>query len=97
MCLTQPTLAAQHHVFGLSSLVFSVLMVLVNIILLNMLIALMSDTWSRNCTPEKRQELLLKGRGQLLLEFESRMSDSQLDNKKWFPHWLHIIKKVVEK
>jgi len=60
-------------------------------VLLNMLIALMNDTWS---TYKDQEEYLgLKGKAQLLVEYEARLGKKTLAHEDWFPKWLHVIKK----
>lgn len=47
---------------------------------------------SLSCAAEK-DTLSLLGKGQLLKEFEERMSATTLKNEEWFPKWLHVIKR----
>ncbi|KAL1503443.1 hypothetical protein AB1Y20_011931 [Prymnesium parvum] len=76
----------------LATAVFVITMFFVNIVLLNMLIALMTDTWTK--LQSERRFLGLQGRAQLLNEFEARMSEKALERTDWFPKWLHVIKEA---
>merc|ERR1740138_2059361 len=73
---------------------FLLSMFFVNVVLLNMLIALMSDTWGKNIMHKEYMELL--GKGQLLVAFDLRMSEDKLDNEEWYPKLLHVIKKRTD-
>ena len=63
----------------------------VNIVLLNVLIAIISDTYTR--VTEKTASRSLLQRAQLLLELEETMPQSELDDKRLFPAWLHVLQR----
>ena len=62
-----------------------------NIVLLNVLIAIISDTYTR--VAEKTTSRSLLQRAQLLLELEETMPQSELDDKRLFPAWLHVLQR----
>jgi len=62
---------------------------MVTIVTSNLLIAVMTNTYtaiSENAT----NEFLLE-KASTLAEIESMMSDSELANKEWFPNYLHVL------
>jgi len=76
---------------SLTTIIFAVTTFFIQIVLLNMLIALMNDTWATEKQQEEYHGLL--GRAQLLVEYEARMNQEKLSDTDWFPAWLHAIKK----
>jgi len=83
-----------HEAFFLQAFLFHVFTVFSNIVLLNVLIAIISDTYER--VQESARPRGLMARGRLLLEFQDMMTDSQLRNKKWFPKWIHAIQRLED-
>ena len=64
-------------------------MVLVPIVLLNLLIALMSDSYQRI---QDRSIIELRFlRARILLEIELYLSPKELANPDWFPRYLHVL------
>ena len=61
----------------------------INIVMLNLLIALMGDIFDR--IQENARNEFLFARGSIILEFENMMSAGELNNKAWFPTWLQIL------
>jgi len=72
-----------------TALLFSMTL-LVDIVMMNALIAIMSDTYDR--VSESRLEMGLLGQAQLLVDIEKAMNDEDRRNKDFFPKWLHIIR-----
>ncbi|KAL1495122.1 hypothetical protein AB1Y20_016989 [Prymnesium parvum] len=72
-----------------TALLFSMTL-LVDIVMMNALIAIMSDTYDR--VSESRLEMGLLGQAQLLVDIEKAMNDEDRHNKDFFPKWLHIIR-----
>jgi len=77
----------------LSALLLILMTLLVDIVMLNALIAIMGDTYDR--VSETRSEMGLLGQAQLLVEIEKSMSTTDRRNACFFPRWLHAIR-VVE-
>merc|ERR1719272_1813778 len=67
-------------------------MLLVAIIMLNALIAIMSDNYDK--VSETRLERGLRGRALLLIEIEEGMTKDDHKNQALFPRWLHVIKRA---
>ena len=65
------------------SLLTDCLQVLVNIVMLNLLIALMGGSYER--VAETAKLVTLKNRAELILQYEMRMSREELDNEQWHP------------
>ena len=69
---------------------FTVFTLLINIVLLNLLIALMGDIFDR--IQENAQAEFLYGRACIILEFESLLSESyKKENLDMFPKWLQVL------
>jgi uncharacterized coiled-coil protein SlyX len=64
-------------------------MLLVAIILLNLLIAIMGNSFSR--INARRERELAALRAKILIELELAMSDADLQRKDWFPSYIHVI------
>ena len=79
---------------GSSAALFFYTTFVTNIVLLNALIAIMSDTYDR--VTETLRERGLIQRAKLLLEQQSLMSAETLRNTVYFPEWLHAIQRVDE-
>ena len=59
------------------------LQVLVNIVMLNLLIALMGGSYER--VAETAKLVTLKNRAELILQYEMRMSQEEQRNEQWHP------------
>ena len=59
------------------------LQVLVNIVMLNLLIALMGGSYER--VAETAKLVTLKNRAELILQYEMRMSPEEQANEQWHP------------
>jgi len=66
----------------------------VNIVLLNVLIAIISDSYER--VQEKFKARSLLQRAQLLLEMEEVMSEQELEDPKLFPAWCHVLTRAED-
>ena len=86
------TYLEKDHSVGFAASIFMLLMFFVNVVCLNMLIALMSGTWTKN--HPRKEYLILQGKGEQLIEYDLRMSRKRLDDKTLYPKWLHVIRKV---
>ena len=76
---------------ALKAFFFHYFTIFVNIVLLNVLIAIISDTYGR--VDEKRAARSLLQRARLLQEIESRIPARELANPVLFPVWLHVLKR----
>eukprot|EP00668_Euglena_longa_P035059 GGOE01045031.1.p1 GENE.GGOE01045031.1~~GGOE01045031.1.p1 ORF type:complete len:444 (-),score=165.93 GGOE01045031.1:295-1626(-) len=74
---------------GLLQALFVVTMLLVTIVLLNLLIALMGDSYQRIQDRSGVELSLLRAR--IILEVEEFLSAKERANKEWFPKYLHIL------
>ena len=92
MLLGEVDSAEWHEAYFLQAMLFHVFTIFSNIVLLNVLIAIISDTYERVQESAKARGLMARGR--LLLEFQDMMNDSQLRTVSWFPKWLHAIMRV---
>jgi len=63
---------------------------LVDIVMLNALIAIMGDTYDRVSDTRLARGLQLRAR--LLLDIEGGMKPSEKTNENFFPRWLHVIR-----
>jgi hypothetical protein len=73
----------------LLKLLFVGSMLLVAIVLLNLLIAIMGNSYSR--IKERQATELTALRTAILMELELDMSDADLQRKDWFPSYLHVL------
>ena len=64
----------------------------VSILMLNSLIAIMSDTYDR--VSADIIERGLEGRAKLLEDIEAAMTEEELENASLFPRWLHVVRRV---
>ena len=62
--------------------------------LLNVLIAIISDTYDRVEEKGKARGLLMRAR--LLLEMQDTMPQERLHDEKLFPRWLHVVMRVED-
>jgi hypothetical protein len=73
----------------LARVLFVLTMLFVAIILLNLLIAIMGDSYTR--IQEKSEVEFLRLRATVLLEYELFMSPEELADQTKFPKWLHVL------
>ncbi|GFR45654.1 hypothetical protein Agub_g7065 [Astrephomene gubernaculifera] len=79
----------------LSILFFSAFMFIVQILLLNMLIALMREVYNRVKNTE--EDVFLKGRASLIVEVETLMARKQLERYANMPPYVHLLTPVKRK
>lgn len=70
-------------------IIFCTSMVVVPIVLLNLLIALMSDSYERIQEASANEFKLM--RSKILVEHEILMTDIEKANSEWFPSWLLVV------
>ena len=63
--------------------------VLVNIVLLNLLIALMGGSYEKVAEASTRETL--KHRAELIMGYEKVMSKAELANEQWHPTYIHAL------
>ncbi|GMH63294.1 hypothetical protein TL16_g03675 [Triparma laevis f. inornata] len=63
--------------------------VFINIIMLNLLIAIMGDIFDR--IQENARAEFMFARARIILEFEETLSEEQKKNAEWFPEWLQVL------
>jgi len=68
---------------------FVVFMFLVNIVMLNLLIAIMGDIFDQ--VQESALAQFLYSKSSLILEFEATMSEEDKRNENYFPPWLQVL------
>ncbi|KAG1680624.1 hypothetical protein FOA52_015073 [Chlamydomonas sp. UWO 241] len=73
-------------------IIFSVFMAFTQLVLLNMLIALMYDIYRR--VTECEEDVFLRGRAQLLVEVETLMTRKQMMEYSLMPPYVHLLKAV---
>ncbi|GMI01212.1 hypothetical protein TrST_g7001 [Triparma strigata] len=61
----------------------------INIVMLNLLIAIMGDTFDR--IQENSQAEFMYARAQIVLEYEGNLSEEEKNNPDWFPTWLQVL------
>ena len=71
------------------ALLFTIFQFFVNIVMLNLLIAIMGDQY--DIVQESGHEQYLYGKAGIVLEYEARMSRAQKQNPKLFPEWLQLL------
>ena len=69
---------------------FMTFMYLVNLVMLNLLIAIMGDIFDQ--IQETARSNYLYSKAKLILEHEETMSDAVKDNDEMFPTWLQVLK-----
>ncbi|KXZ51579.1 hypothetical protein GPECTOR_12g542 [Gonium pectorale] len=79
----------------LSIIFFSLFMLAVQILLLNMLIALMREVYNRVKNTE--EDVFLKGRASLIVEVETLMARKQLERYANMPPYVHLLTPVQRK
>mmetsp|Transcript_14469 Transcript_14469/g.31389 ORF Transcript_14469/g.31389 Transcript_14469/m.31389 type:complete len:1906 (-) Transcript_14469:1211-6928(-) len=73
-------------------IIFSIFMFGVQIVMLNMLIALMSSIFNQVRNTE--EDVFLRGRAQLIVEVETLMSNRQLESYALMPPYVHLLTPV---
>merc|ERR1719506_1617417 len=71
--------------------IFILYTLVVTIMLLNIAIGLIGDTLER--VQAQKDTLVLQIRAELLLQFQSTMSDKERFDPVLFPEWLHVIQR----
>ncbi|GMI11132.1 hypothetical protein TrVE_jg9613 [Triparma verrucosa] len=71
------------------AILFITFTVFINIIMLNLLIAIMGDIFDR--IQENARAEFMFARAGIVLEFEETLSDDQKKNPEWFPEWLQVL------
>ena len=69
--------------YGLTLALFVVFMFFINIVMLNLLIAIMGDIFDR--IQENAKAEFIFARAQIIIELELTLSKAQKENKEWFP------------
>jgi hypothetical protein len=75
--------------YGLTLSLFVVFMFFINIVMLNLLIAIMGDIFDR--IQENAKAEFMFARAEIVLEFEAMLSYSQMEDEEWFPTWLQVL------
>ncbi|GMH58532.1 hypothetical protein TrST_g1037 [Triparma strigata] len=75
--------------FGTTLLLFVVFMFFINIVMLNLLIAIMGDIFD-NIQENANSEFLF-ARAEIIIEIENMLSPKELENEEWFPIWLQVL------
>ncbi|GMH88768.1 hypothetical protein TrVE_jg422 [Triparma verrucosa] len=75
--------------FGTTLLLFVVFMFFINIVMLNLLIAIMGDIFDN--VQENANSEFLFARAEIIIEIENMLSTSDLKNEEWFPIWLQVL------
>ncbi|GMH75040.1 hypothetical protein TrLO_g8798 [Triparma laevis f. longispina] len=70
-------------------ILFVCFMIIINIVMMNLLIAIMGDTFDQ--IQENAMAEYLFCRASIILEFEEAMSKDRLENIEWFPSWLQVL------
>lgn len=76
-------------------ILFSFFLFISNIVLLNMLIALMRDIYQQ--VRDTEQDVFLRGRAQLIVEVETLMTAAQLEGYALMPPYIHMLTQVQRK
>lgn len=79
----------------LSIIFFSAFMFIVQIVLLNMLIAMMREIYNK--VKHTEEDVFLKGRAQLIVEVETLMAKKQLERYANMPPYVHLLTPVKRK
>jgi len=79
---------------GLMTVVFVYFTLFVNVILFNVLIAIISDTFER--VMETAGHRVLAQKADLLLSMQKIMRKAERGRTDWFPAWLHVAERVTE-
>ena len=77
-----------------TSILFIAFTLFINIVMLNLLIAIMGDIFDR--IQENAKAEFIFARAQIILEFEAVLSKSDRANTAWFPTWLQVLVPTLE-
>ena len=80
--------------YGLTLTLFVVFMFFINIIMLNLLIAIMGDIFDQ--IQETADAQFMIARAQIVLEFEGSLSEADRNSDKNFPTWLQVLVPSLE-
>ncbi|GMH64615.1 hypothetical protein TrST_g10092 [Triparma strigata] len=75
--------------YNLTMALFVVFMFFINIVMLNLLIAIMGDIFDR--IQENAKAEFMFARAGIVLEFEAMLSNYDRQNEEWFPTWLQVL------
>ncbi|GMH71660.1 hypothetical protein TL16_g05712 [Triparma laevis f. inornata] len=75
--------------FFSTSMLFIAFTIFINIIMLNLLIAIMGDIFDK--IQENAKAEFIFARANIILEFEGTLNEEQRKNKEWFPTWLQVL------
>ncbi|GMH50018.1 hypothetical protein TL16_g00674 [Triparma laevis f. inornata] len=75
--------------FTMTKIMFVCFTMLLNIIMLNLLIAIMGDIFDK--IQENAKAEFLFARANIILEFEDVLTKKQKENREWFPVWLQVL------
>ena len=68
--------------------------IFINIIMLNLLIAIMGDIFDK--IQENAKAEFIFARANIILEFEGTLTKKQKENNEWFPTWLQVLVPTLE-
>ncbi|GMI11254.1 hypothetical protein TrLO_g10470 [Triparma laevis f. longispina] len=68
--------------------------IFINIIMLNLLIAIMGDIFDK--IQESAKAEFIFARANIILEFEGTLTKKQKENNEWFPTWLQVLVPTLE-
>ena len=80
--------------FGITVFLFVVFTFFINIIMLNLLIAIMGDIFDR--IQENAVAEFLFARANILLEIEATFGDKEMSKTDWYPRWLQVLVATTE-
>jgi len=80
--------------YGLTLTLFVVFMFFINIVMLNLLIAIMGDIFDQ--IQETADAQFMIARAQIVLEFEGKLSSAVMSSEKHFPTWLQVLAPSLE-
>ncbi|GMI01602.1 hypothetical protein TrVE_jg9814 [Triparma verrucosa] len=80
--------------YFVTALLFMFFTYFINIVMLNLLIAIMGDIFDR--IQENAKAEFMFARANIILEFEALVSDSHKRNEEWFPTWLQVLVPTLE-
>jgi len=81
------------YIFGrykvISTILFVIVTFLGTVVVLNLLIARMSDSYER--IQEEAEFTVLRLKAQILIQIEMKLSKADKANPRWFPRWIHVL------
>ena len=81
--------------YGLTLALFVVFMFFINIVMLNLLIAIIGDIFDQ-IQEIADVQFVYDAQAQIILEFEATLTKSQKKNEEWFPTWLQVLVPSLE-